>query len=88
MKLKTYIKQYQEINNIVDIVDAKIQGYKTNESGLVPEEIRLSPEYVEDRIKFNQAFNTLRDFNKTTKKEAKQFRKKYGHYASIMSIKI
>lgn len=63
----------QELNNMVDMHSKALQQFEVNSMGLVPDDVRATPEYQKAQQDFNRSFAELRNFNTWFVKE---FRKK------------
>ena len=70
---------YIEAKKIRDVIEAKVDNLsnKLNQlagktkSGLLPDEVRNHPLYIENKKKYHGAFQELRTFNKTFVKQFK-----------------
>lgn len=63
----------KELDNKVDTFEAVLKGFEVKGSfGLVPDEIRKTPEYRNAKLNFDKAFKELQQFNKFFVKEFKK----------------
>jgi len=69
-------KEYKhKLESIVETYSERLQGFKKNNLGMIPNEIRETEEYKEAKLDFDKFFNQLQEFNKYF---MKQFKKEYS----------
>lgn len=53
----------KELNDKVDVASKRLQWFETNAVGLVPDNVRDTPEWKQANDEFNKSFAELREFN-------------------------
>lgn len=64
-----FLLQSKKLNDEVDKFDKILQDKYKKVGGLIPNEIRNSPEYRTDKSNFDKAFKQLQEFNSKIPKE-------------------
>lgn len=64
--------EWVRLNDIVNAKSKALQEYPTGKLGLVVEEIRQNPKYIEACNQYNIAFQNLRNFNGNLTRGQKQ----------------
>lgn len=64
--------EWQRLNDMVKAKSKALKKYPTGDMGLVPYNIRQSPEYIETNNQYKVAFQKLRMFNGNLTRAQKQ----------------
>lgn len=67
-----YIAARNAQNEIVDILSKKLNQYPKDSWGLVSDDVKSLPEFIEDKIQFNKEFKKLQEINKEGVKKFKK----------------
>ena len=78
IELKEYIKLYCYADKKLDILSEKLNSFEKDDMGLTLDSVTSGKEFKELKKEFNILFEWFREFNKATKREAKEVKKIYG----------